>query len=36
MYLQCFKSHTGENLAEAFSKIIEDFAISDKVSTLMT
>ena len=25
------KSHTGENLASAFAKILEDYGISDKV-----
>lgn len=36
MYSQCFKSPTGKNLAEVLSKFIEDFTISDKVSTLTT
>jgi hypothetical protein len=29
------KSHTGANLASAFSKVLEDFGIADKVNYLI-
>jgi hypothetical protein len=31
--LELAKSHTGRNLAIAFAKVLEDYGISDKVST---
>jgi hypothetical protein len=27
------KSHSGQNLAEAFEKVLKDFGVSDKVSS---